>query len=194
MDGPPQLKQFGCFPMRLAVRTLGTRRLHDITDDICGFVSESGVRSGFIVVQSLHTTAGLVLNEVESGLQADFDEVAGRLVPSNHSYRHDDMSVRWENICPEDADFPNGHAHLQHTIFGTPSLVLPISVGGVVLGTWQRVLLVEFDRARDRVVFMQAVGAVAASRPEEIRRWGGGTSVPTGLHQSPGARVPGLRR
>jgi len=142
------------------------RLLHDLTDDAQDYVAACQVGSGLFLAHVLHTTAGLLLNERESGLQADLRDLADGLVPRQRPYRHDDMDVRTENLCPQDFDAPNGHAHLQHALFGSPALTLPVSDGRIVLGRWQRLLLVEYDRPRQRTVFMQVLRAsIRADEP-----------------------------
>ncbi|HEX2085713.1 MAG TPA: secondary thiamine-phosphate synthase enzyme YjbQ [Solirubrobacteraceae bacterium] len=162
----PDATQLGLasFHRTLTVDTADAECLHDLTDDVQRFVDGCNVQSGLVIAQSLHTTAGLLLNERETGLQADFREVADALVPRRRKYRHDDMTVRWENLCPEDFEAPNGHAHLQHALFGAPSITLPIADGQMVLGRWQRLILVEYDRPRRRRVHLQALGAPVPSR------------------------------
>jgi secondary thiamine-phosphate synthase enzyme len=152
------------FHRTLALDTRGPGRLHDLTDDVSRFVDDCAIEAGILVAHSLHTTAGLLLNERESGLQVDFCACTEALVPRSADYRHDDMSVRWENLCPADREAPNGHAHLQHALFGTPGLSVPVADGCIVLGTWQRILLVEYDRPRPREVFLQALGVSQPSR------------------------------
>jgi secondary thiamine-phosphate synthase enzyme len=146
------------FRHELHVRTRETCGFQDITDEVERFIAACGIDTGMVVLLSLHTTASLLLNERESGFCDDFHVAADELVPPNRRYRHDDMSVRFENLCPEDREFPNGHAHLQHALFGVPSLVVPVDRSRVVLGKWQRVLLVEYDRPRDRRVWMHGFG------------------------------------
>jgi secondary thiamine-phosphate synthase enzyme len=152
-----------CAYRELVVETEARYEARDITHEVQAFVNESGVDAGMALIQSLHTTAGLLLNENETGLRHDFASLADALVPSDREYVHDDMSVRWENICPEDLECPNGHSHLQHALFGAPSIVLAVNRREIVVGTWQRVMLVEYDRPRERRVALQAVG-VPASR------------------------------
>jgi secondary thiamine-phosphate synthase enzyme len=149
-----------CLAQPLSIRTRGKLELHDISEQVQDFVAGVDIVSGFVLVQSLHTTLGLLLNEYESGLRSDFAGIAEQLIPSEADYVHDDMSVRSENLCPEDLECPNGHSHLQQTTFGTPSLILAVQEGSLVLGQWQRILAVEFDRARDRRVMIQALGIV----------------------------------
>lgn len=146
----------------LEVNTAAAHAVDDLTPDVEAVAAEADVVAGIALVQSLHTTAGLLLNESEGGFRRDFRELAHRLAPSGATYLHDDMTVRTENICPEDFEFPNGHAHLQHAIFGSPSLTLPITDGALVLGRWQRILLVEYDRPRPRRVSVAILGFAAA--------------------------------
>lgn len=161
-----------CYAQRaLPIETAGCSAFHDLTDDLARFVEESGVRCGMALVLSLHTSAGLVLNESETGLKHDFAEANERLVPSGLDYRHDDLDIRFENICPEDREFPNAHSHLRHMVFGAPSLVVPVAEGALVLGRWQRLFLVEFDRPRSRTVQLHCFGL-----SEPARQVGNGTA------------------
>jgi secondary thiamine-phosphate synthase enzyme len=146
----------------LRIETAGACAFHDLTADVDRFLEGSGLGAGMVLLLSLHTTAGLLVNERETGFSLDFQEAADRLVPREHAYTHDDFSVRHENICPEDLEFPNGHAHLQHAVLAAPSLVLPVEAGRTVLGQWQRVFLIEFDRPRSRRVRLHAFGYAAA--------------------------------
>jgi len=144
---------------KVDIATAGKLDFHDITSEVARIVASSGVECGMVTLQSLHTTAGLLINELETGFRSDFEAVAEALIPSGQPYIHDDMSVRWENLCPEDADFPNGHSHLQHCVFGSPTATLAAEQAKLVLGRWQRIFLIEFDRARPRTVFVQVLGA-----------------------------------
>jgi secondary thiamine-phosphate synthase enzyme len=148
---------------RIDVDTLGKLECHDVTEEIDEFIAESRAQNAMVLVQSMHTSAGLLVNEWETGLRKDLANAAERLVPSGIDYLHDDMSVRWENICPEDSEWPNGHSHLQNAIIGTSTLLLPAVEGKLMLGRWQRVLLVEFDRPRPRTVMLHLFGLPAAS-------------------------------
>lgn len=151
----------------IKVDTAAALETSDITPDVQRLVEESRVLAGFALVHCLHTSAGLLLNEFESGFRRDLAELADRLVPADAQYRHDDMSVRCENLCPEDVDFPNGHSHLQHALLGTPTIIVPISERSLVLGRWQRILLVEYDRPRARRISVNLFGV--SSTPGEER-------------------------
>jgi secondary thiamine-phosphate synthase enzyme len=146
------------FSDTIELRTLGAGRLHDLTDDIAGFLERAGIGWGMVMATALHTTAGLLINERERGLQEDFIGSLDRWASREVAYRHDDMETRTENLCPEDFEAPNGHSHLQHMVVGSPCLVVAAAAGQLVLGRWQRIFLVEFDRPRVRRVALQAVG------------------------------------
>ena len=163
-DGHAVVAPFGprFFRDELTIETEGSCGFHDITDDLTSFVTGCGLDFGMVVLLSLHTTAGLLINEHETGFRTDFREVAERIAPSTHEYMHDDLSVRFENLCPEDREFPNGHAHLQQSVIGAPSLVIPVHESAPVLGRWQRVFLIEFDRPRVRRVAIHGLGFAGA--------------------------------
>ena len=105
-----------------------------------------------------HTTCSVRVNEFESGFLEDFALLLKRLVPSDNYYAHDDWDRRTENVCPEDMDFGNGHAHCMSMLLGPAGESIPVSDGELCLGTWQRVLFLELDRERDRRWLVQVVG------------------------------------
>lgn len=146
----------------LAIETPGRLEAVDLTPALEEFVVEGPIQDGILLAQSLHTTAGLLLNEWETGFRKDMALAADALVDPRATYQHDDMEVRWENLCPDDADFPNGQSHIQHAIFGCPSLTLTVAGGRLVLGRWQRACLVEFDRPRSRLVTLLLLGTQAS--------------------------------
>jgi secondary thiamine-phosphate synthase enzyme len=156
----------GTCTMTLELMTRNPSGFHDITGAAQTFVETSGIDAGMLLAQSLHTTAGLLLNEDETGLKADFTKIADQLIPRGECYRHDDFEVRFENLCPEDLEAPNGHSHLQHATFGAPSIMLIIQDRALVLGRWQRLLVLEFDRPRKRMVQFMALGSAAAGSRE----------------------------
>jgi secondary thiamine-phosphate synthase enzyme len=130
----------------------------DLTDDVADTVLKSDVQNGMAIVYSPHTTCAVIINEREAGFIQDFEELIHGLVPAGSEYRHDDMSIRTENLTPEDHEFPNGHAHCKHALIGSASETIPIVDGQLMLGQWQRVFFIELDRARDRKVFIQVLG------------------------------------
>lgn len=139
----------------LTVETTRAPQFIDITDEVRDFVRQSGVRAGFAVVFSRHTTAAIKINENEPLLIQDMEGFLERLSPREGHYWHNDFSIRTVNMTEEEC--PNGHAHCQHLIMGT-SENIPIMDGQLQLGQWQRVFLVELDRPRARQVFIQVLG------------------------------------
>ena len=109
--------------------------LLDVTDVVAEAVPadlEAGVCHVFVP----HTTAGVIVNEPESGLLADVERLLGRLVPPEEAYEHDRID-------------DNAAAHLRSMLLGE-SVTLPVSAGELALGTWQAVLFVEGDGPRTR--------------------------------------------
>ncbi|MCX7844236.1 MAG: secondary thiamine-phosphate synthase enzyme YjbQ [Candidatus Bipolaricaulota bacterium] len=137
------------------VRTERAPQFIDITDPVARLVAESGVRDGFVLVFCCHTTAAVRVNENEPLLIADMEEFLKRVAPRDLYYRHNDFSIRTENMTPDES--PNAHAHCQHLLLGA-SEAIPVEGGRLVLGRWQRVFLVELDRPREREVVVQVFG------------------------------------
>jgi secondary thiamine-phosphate synthase enzyme len=141
------------------LRTAGGLSVLDITDDVAEAVRESGVRDGIVCVYSPHTTCCIRVNEFESGFLEDFATLLRRLVPSETYYAHDDWDRRTENICEEDMERGNGHAHCMSMLLGGAGESIPVRDGELSLGTWQRILFFELDRERDRRWLVQVVGS-----------------------------------
>lgn len=140
------------------LRTLAGLTATDITDEVVQGVTESGVVDGIACVYSPHTTCCVRVNEFETGFLEDFARLLSRLVPNDGYYAHDDWDRRTENLSPEDMEFRNGHAHLMTVLLGTAGESVPVRDGKLQLGTWQRVLFIELDRARDRRWMMRVIG------------------------------------
>jgi secondary thiamine-phosphate synthase enzyme len=141
------------------LRTEGGLSVRDITDEVAEAVRESGVRDGIVCVYSPHTTCCVRVNEFENGFLEDFARLLRRLVPSETYYAHDDWGRRTENICREDMELGNGHAHCMSMLLGSAGESIPVRNGELCLGTWQRVLFLELDRERDRRWLVQVVGS-----------------------------------
>ena len=141
------------------LRTDGWLAVRDITDEVTEVVRESAVQDGIACVYSPHTTCCIRVNEFESGCLEDFTTLLRRLVPAEGQYyAHDDWDRRTENICPEDMEVGNGHAHCMSMLLGSAGESIPVRDGELCLGTWQRVLFLELDRERDRRWIVQVVG------------------------------------
>lgn len=148
-------------PMRMHRETLrletdGEFDIVDITPDVERALAASGVQEGHVVVYSPHTTCFVLIHEKETGLIQDMCATLARLVPQDGAYVHDDFDVRTENMHP--GETRNAYAHLRGILAGKTSEFIPIGGGALRLGTWQRVMLIEFDRARPREVLIQVSG------------------------------------
>jgi secondary thiamine-phosphate synthase enzyme len=125
-------------------------QIEDVTDVVMAAVQRMGVREGTVTVQSLHTTCAVVVNESQDALQQDFLAYLKTLVDPATSWRHDDAEV-------SDCDRRNTDSHLRALLL-SPSVTLQVNGGEVVLGTWQRVLVVELDGPRTRSLRIQVMG------------------------------------
>ncbi len=141
------------------LRTSGSLSATDITDEVVETVRESGIENGIACVYSPHTTCCIRISELENGFLEDFAALLSRLVPRESYYAHDDWDRRTENICEEDMEAGNGHAHCMAMLLGPAGESIPVQNGELVLGSWQRVLFIELDRERDRRWLVQVVGS-----------------------------------
>jgi secondary thiamine-phosphate synthase enzyme len=125
----------------IKIRTGKTQEMVDVTSQVAEVVRDAGVASGICVVYVPHATAAVVINEnADPNVCQDILEAMGRLVPEG-AWRHD----RVDN---------NAAAHIKATILG-PSETVPVQAGSLQLGTWQSLMLVEFDGPRDRTVIVE---------------------------------------
>ncbi|HEY9869961.1 MAG TPA: secondary thiamine-phosphate synthase enzyme YjbQ [Candidatus Obscuribacterales bacterium] len=116
-----------------------------ITDEVAEFVAESGIKDGFALVSAMHITAGIYINDWESGLIKDIDEWVERLAPVNPNYHH--------HKTGED----NGDAHLKRMLIHH-QVVVPITDGKLDLGPWEQIFYAEFDGQRRKRVILKALG------------------------------------
>jgi len=117
----------------------------DITDRVEKVVKKSGLRDGVCQIFVPHATAGLVLEEAESGLIRDIENKIESMFPKGAGYEHDRID-------------DNANSHLASGFIGQ-SRILPIKDGRIVRGTWQRPMLLEFDGPRSsRRVFITVIG------------------------------------
>lgn len=127
----------------------------DLTDLVMEQVRESGVRTGFVNVQTKHTTTAILVNENEPLLLEDMKKILEKLAPQDGEYWHDDFQIRTANLSPEEDK--NGHAHCKAMLLRT-SETLNIVDGTIQLGRWQRIFFIELDQARKRVVSVMIIG------------------------------------
>jgi secondary thiamine-phosphate synthase enzyme len=140
---------------RLRIPTHGSFEIVDLTPRVEAFVRAAGLLTGWVNVQSRHTTTGLLVNEHESLLLEDLAALLERLAPRDAGYAHDDLDRR-ENVPP--GERANGHSHAKAALLRT-SETLNVVGGLLQLGRWQRLLLVELDGPRSREVSLVAVGS-----------------------------------
>ncbi len=134
---------------RISVNTRGEGQMVDITSDAQDVVAHSGLTEGQCCLFVPGATGALTTIEYEPGLKQDFPEAMERLVPRDMRYLHDDT---WHD--------GNGHSHVRASLLG-PSLVVPFEGGRLTLGTWQQIILVDFDnKPRQRHVVVQLLGVV----------------------------------
>jgi secondary thiamine-phosphate synthase enzyme len=132
---------------QLSFNTEGNGDIIDITGEVALKVDGSGMKSGSVNLFVPGSTAGLTTVEYEPGLVADLAELWQRIAPQGATYQHD---KRWGD--------GNGHAHVRASLLGA-SLVVPFTAGRLSLGTWQQIVLVDFDnRPRSRQVVVQFMG------------------------------------
>ncbi len=136
------------FTEQLSVRTHGNTHILDITEDIQAAVKKSELSSGIAALFNVGSTAGLTTIEYEPGLvNHDMETAFEKIAPQNGTYEHEKT---WHD--------DNGHAHVRASLLG-PSLTVPFVDGRLTLGTWQQIVLIDFDtRDRNRTIICQILG------------------------------------
>ena len=130
----------------LSFETPHRRDYINITDQVQAFVTDSGIRHGLVLVNPMHITAAVYVNDDESGLIADIDAWLERLAP------HEPVSAYRHNGGEDNAD-----AHLKRQLMAH-QVVLPITEGRLDLGPWEQVFYAEFDGRRRKRVVLKAIG------------------------------------
>jgi len=135
------------FTAKLTQKTQGFCDIIDITAKVQDLVKKEKIQRGQMTLFVSGSTAALTTIENESGLVQDLKDFVEKLIPSDRRYHHD---ARWGD--------DNGFSHLRASLFG-PSLAVPIENGRPLLGTWQQVVLLDFDnRPRTREIIVQLIG------------------------------------
>ena len=116
-----------------------------ITPQVEQIVQRSGVQEGMVLVSAMHITAGVYVNDHESGLIEDIDQWLEQLAPFRENYKHHQTG--------ED----NGDSHLKALLIHH-EVIVPITAGKLDLGTWQRIFYAEFDGQRDKRVIVKVMG------------------------------------
>jgi octaprenyl-diphosphate synthase len=145
---------------RLNFETTHPTEFVDLTQRLRDEIRRSGLVTGRIHLQSLHTTVGLAINENEPLLLRDFESMLERLAPGDGSYEHDDFTRRIDIALDEPV---NGHAHCRQLLL-TGFATLLVEDGELVLGRWQSVFAVELDGPRPRQIAIQLDGEFSHKR------------------------------
>ena len=131
--------------------------LINITRDLNEIVRKHGLKAGFVIVQSLHTTTAVFINEFQQALLDDMKAFLEKLVGRLDYWRHNDPKL-------SECDRKNADAHLRAMVLGH-TLAVPVRDGALALGNWQSIILAELDGPRERSLQVQVLG-VAESKVE----------------------------
>lgn len=131
----------------IGLKTTSSTDIIDITEEATSFIAQSGIRTGLFTASIPGSTASISTIEYEDGVLEDLKNAIERLVPENQHYAHD---ARWGD--------GNGYSHVRAALL-KPSLTLPVEKGRIELGTWQQLVLLDFDnRPRNRKVIFHVIG------------------------------------
>ncbi|MFC1524841.1 secondary thiamine-phosphate synthase enzyme YjbQ [Planctomycetota bacterium] len=132
---------------KIELSTKGATDLVNITDQISAILAASKLKKGILTAFIVGSTAALTTFEYEPGMIKDIKDFFNKLIPANKHYAHDET---WGDA--------NGFSHLRASLQG-PSLTIPFNKSRLSLGTWQQIVLAEFDnRPRERQVIIQLIG------------------------------------
>jgi len=135
------------FTTEITLSGTGGTDVHDLSGPLSAALAESGVDNGLVTLFCPGSTAGLTTIEYESGVLEDLKAALERMAPRDLAYAHD---ARWGD--------GNGYSHVRAALVG-PSLTIPLINGRPTLGTWQQVVLLDFDnRPRQRRLVIQVAG------------------------------------
>lgn len=130
--------------MKIEVATKGHNDILNITDQIEAVVQKSGVKEGTVIIFVPHQTCAISVLEYEPGLIKDLKKVLEKIVTEQDGATH---NLKWGD--------GNGAAHLKATLL-KPDLTVPIENGKLILGTWQQIILIDFDnRPRQRQIIIK---------------------------------------
>jgi secondary thiamine-phosphate synthase enzyme len=121
------------------------REFINITEEVEKALEKSQIKEGLILVSAMHITAGVYVNDAESGLIADIEEWLEKLAPFRRDYRHHRTGES------------NGDAHLKNLLIGH-EVVVPVTNGKLDFGPWQQVYYAEFDGQRRKRVLLKVIG------------------------------------
>lgn len=117
----------------------------NITDEVEEIVRKSGIKEGMVLVSAMHITAGVYVNDAESGLISDIDKWLEELAPFDINYNHHRTGET------------NGDSHLKSLLIGH-EVIVPVTGGRLDFGTWQQIYYAEFDGQRKKRVIVKVMG------------------------------------
>ncbi|MGM5483694.1 MAG: secondary thiamine-phosphate synthase enzyme YjbQ [Nanobdellota archaeon] len=129
----------------IEMKTSEEREIVNITEDVRSVIKDSGIKEGIALINSMHITSSIFINDEESGLKEDFMEWLENLAPSKPDYRHHQTG---EN---------NADAHLKRTIMGRECIVA-ISKRDLDFGPWEQIFYGEFDGMRKKRIIVKIIG------------------------------------
>ena len=133
-------------PLRLNMK--GNTHVENVTDLVRKALTGTGLKIGIVTVFIKHTTASVMIIEDEPGIRADTKVLWDRLIPADPEWQHNTRN----------AGEDNAHSHLRGQLQGQ-SVTIPFNDGALTLGTWQQIVVVDFDtRARTRDLVVQVIG------------------------------------
>jgi secondary thiamine-phosphate synthase enzyme len=138
------------FNTSFTLRSEEATEFSDITKLVRDALLESPVTKGIALINTLHTTCALFINEFQSALIGDLKALVERLVPERGGYRHDDPRY-------SDCERGNAHAHLRAALLGR-SVVVAFNDGELTLGRFQSIIFAELDGPRRREITVQVIG------------------------------------
>jgi len=156
----PEVRPTAALQMYLETLCYKTRErleLINITKDLNEVVRKQGLKAGFVIVQSLHTTTAIFINEFQQALLDDIKSFLERIVGRIEYWRHNDPKL-------SECSRRNADSHLRAMLLGH-TLSVPVRDGELALGNWQSIILAELDGPRDRAIHVQVLGV-----PEDPQR------------------------
>ena len=147
----------------ITIETAQKLQIFDITQEVKGFLAESGVWNGMGVLSTLHTTTAVFFTETQDALWEDVEIFLQKLAIENANYKHNDARF-------SDCERKNAAAHLRAMLLGG-SLALQVEEGRLVLGQFQRIIFAELDGPRPRSLRMQFLGEGVGTHHQVLREW-----------------------
>lgn len=132
---------------RMDIETTKRVEMRDLTALVQEMVRNAEVEAGLVTVSSMHTTTAIFVNEPQTALLDDIEQLLERLAPRGEEWKHNDPRY-------SDCDRQNADAHLRAIVLGS-SVTLQVADGDLVMGQWQRILMAELDGPRTRQLVLQ---------------------------------------